>query len=83
MDIVEDEEEKGLIVVGIGKGCEAIGVDRAICVVDPMRREEVLPRRKGSLENILLDKFFNARCGAVIVICDKLEQMLKEPVENK
>jgi len=28
-DIVEGEEEKGLIVAGIGKSCEAIGVDRA------------------------------------------------------
>ncbi len=75
-DIVEGEEEKGLIVAGIGKGCEAIGVDRATC--NPMRREEEWPRRKGSFEDILLDKFFNARCGAAIAICDRAGANVEE-----
>jgi len=77
---VEGDEEKGLIVFGIGIGREAIGVDRASFVaVYPMRGEERWLRRKGSLEYILLDRFFNARCGAAIVICDKPEQILKKP----
>jgi hypothetical protein len=80
-DIVDGEEEKCLIVVGIGKGREAIGVNRAVWMaVYLMRGEEKWPRRKGSLEYILLDKFFKARCGAAIIICDKAREDVEEAV---